>query len=124
VFVLGIVTVLVAVLVAFNTIRLTIYNSKEEIEVMRLVGTSNWFIRGPFLVQGLVVGVMASVVSLLLFYGVVFFMSPRIGAFVPGFSLTGYFVDNIFSIVLLQLAVGVGLGIASAMIAIRRYLKI
>ena len=124
VFVLGVVTALIAVLVAFNTIRLTIYNSKEEIEVMRLVGTSNWFIQGPFLVQGVVVGIAASVISLLLFYGIVFIMSPRVAAFVPGFSLTGYFVANIFTIVLLQLAVGIGLGTASAVIAIRRYLKI
>ena len=42
----------VAVLVAFNTIRLTIYNQKQEIEIMRLVGGSNWYIRGPFLVEG------------------------------------------------------------------------
>ena len=124
VLVLGIITALVAVLVAFNTIRLTIYNSKEEIEVMRLVGTSNWFIRGPFLVLGIIVGVAASLISLILFYGVVLFMSSRISDFVPGFSLSAYFVDNIVLIILLQLGVGIGLGVASAMIAIRQYLKI
>ncbi|MDA1337635.1 MAG: permease-like cell division protein FtsX, partial [bacterium] len=58
----------IAVLVAFNTIRLTIYGSRDEIEVMRLVGASNWFIRGPFIIQGVIVGVLATLITTLLFF--------------------------------------------------------
>ena len=53
---LSIILIITAILVTFNTIRLAILNSIEEIKIQRLVGASNWFIRGPFLVQGAILG--------------------------------------------------------------------
>ncbi|MEX2090919.1 MAG: permease-like cell division protein FtsX [Candidatus Paceibacterota bacterium] len=61
---------LVAVLVTFNTIRLTIYNQRHEIEIMRLVGGSNWHIKAPYLVEGGLYGALASAVTLVVFYPV------------------------------------------------------
>ncbi len=113
----------IAVLVAFNTIRLTIYNSKEEIEIMRLVGASNWFIRGPFLVQGVLVGVVATLGTFILLFALSFFFGSHVRAF-SGFDVFSFLVSQIFWLLLLQLAVGVGLGVFSAAIAINRYLKI
>ena len=113
----------VAVLVVFNTIRLTIYSSRDEIEIMRLVGASNWFIRGPFIIQGMIVGVLATLITTLLFFPLTLFVGIKLQTFVSGFDLFAYFADNLFLILLLQLTAGIGLGVVSSLIAIRKYLK-
>ena len=115
---------LIAILVAFNTIRLTIYSSREEIEVMRLVGASNMFIRAPFLIQGIIVGGLASLVTFILLVPLTLFLSSKLETFVPQFNLFEYFMNNFFTILFLQLFCGIGLGVLSSLIAIRRYLKV
>ncbi|MEK7542348.1 MAG: FtsX-like permease family protein [Patescibacteria group bacterium] len=112
----------IAVLVAFNTIRVTIYNSKEEIEIMRLVGASNWFIRGPFLVQGVLVGVAASLGTLVFLFVLSFFGGDQLRSF-SGFDVFSFILAQLFWLLLLLLAVGIGLGVLSAAIAINRYLR-
>lgn len=114
----------IAVLVAFNTVRLTIYNQKQEIEVQRLVGASNWYIRSPYLVEGALYGSVAAVLAGGLWYIGVAAVSPKIALVMPGVSLIGYFGGNAPQILLLTLTAGVGLGMVSSLIAIRRFLKI
>ena len=113
----------IAALVAFNTIRLTIYNSRKEVEIMRLVGASNMFIRGPFLVQGVLVGIAASVITLLLLLLASLLVGGRVESF-TGFSLGSFVLSQFFVLLLLELAVGITLGLVSSTIAIRRYLKV
>jgi cell division transport system permease protein len=115
---------LIAILVAFNTIRLTIYSSRDEIEIMRLVGASNWFIRGPFIIQGVIVGVLATLITTLVFFPLTLFVGIKLQAFAPGFELFSYFANNLFLIVSLQLLTGIGLGVVSSLLALRRYLKV
>lgn len=115
---------LIAVLVAFNTVRLTIYSSKEEIEVMRLVGASNMFIRAPFLLQGIIVGTLASLITFIVLVPLTLFLSSQLETFVPQFSLFEYFMANFFTILFLQMFVGIGLGVLSSLIAIRKYLRV
>ncbi len=115
---------IVAILVAFNTIRLAIYNSKEEISVMRLVGASNWFIRGPFLVQGAISGFAAAIITLLIFTGALFFLSPKLEILFPGLNIFNSFTGNLGMLFLIQIFTGVGLGVVSSIIAIRKYLKV
>lgn len=122
--ILSAVLAVVAVLLAFNTIRIAIYNSREEIETMRLVGASNWFIRGPFLVQGVIAGVLAVLITFLLSSVIVLFLSPKIEILIPGLGLSSYFFGNFLFILFLQLSAGVGLGIIASWLAIRRYLKV
>jgi len=122
--VLSVVLAIVAVLIAFNTIRIAIYNSREEIETMRLVGASNWFIRGPFLVQGVIAGIFAVLIAFMLFSLTVLFLSPKIELIMPGLGLSSYFFSHILFILFLQLLAGVGLGVLSSWIAVRRYLRI
>jgi cell division transport system permease protein len=110
-------------LVTFNAIRLAIYSSREEINVMRLVGASNWFIRGPFLVEGALYGVIATLVTLIVLYPTFYFLSPKISGFLPIGDVFSYFVSNLFSFTLLLLLVGVVLGGFSSFIAVRKYLK-
>lgn len=122
--VFSLILVLIAVLVAFNTIRLAISNQKEELAVQRLVGASNWFIRGPFLVHGAISGFLAALISILIFAVAIFFFGPKIDILLPGFNISAYFFDKIFLVFLAQAVVGVGLGTISSAIAIKRYLKV
>lgn len=115
---------LLAILIAFNTIRLAIYTSREEISVQRLVGASNWFIRGPYVIQGALSGVVATVFCLIVFAILCFFASPQLLVIYPTFNLFQYFLNNIFLIFGIQLLTGVGLGVISSIIAIRRYLRV
>jgi len=113
----------VAVLVSFNTILLGIYSNRDEIGIMRLVGASNLYIRGPFVVMGIIYGVITSLLSVILTAPVIFLSSPYVRLFIPEMDLAEYYLDNLFVLLLYQLAFGIGIGIVSSFIAIRRYLK-
>jgi len=114
----------IAVLVTFNTIRLTIFNQKQEIEIMRLVGASNWHIRGPYLVEGGLYGLFAALAALAIFYPAVFFISDKVSSFAPDINLSSYFFGGIAQIFLLVIVLGIFLGVTSSFIAIRKHLKV
>lgn len=122
--VLTLVLAFIAVLVAFNTIRLAIYTMREEIGIMRLVGASSWFIRGPFLVSGVLYGVAAAVMVTLVFFPLAWLASPKLTFLVPEFNLFAYFLSNLAQFFLIMAGAGVALGVASSFIAIRRYLTV
>jgi len=114
---------LIVFLVTFNAIRLAIYSSREEINVMRLVGASNSFIRGPFIVEGVLYGVIATVTTLAVLYPVFYFLSPKLSGFLPIGDIFSYFQVNLLSFFFLLLGIGVILGGLSSLIAVRKYLK-
>ena len=122
--ILSVILAIIAVLVAFNTIRFAIYNSKDEIATMRLVGASNWFIRGPFLVEGTISGGVAALLCLLIMPLILYFISPKIEYFFPGLNMLNYWLQNFWAIFLMQFATGISLGAFSSLIAIRRYLRV
>jgi len=122
--VLSIILAIVAILIAFNTVRIAIYNSRDEIETMRLVGASNWFIRGPFLVQGMIGGVLAVLVTFFVFGIGLWFLSPKIDMVIPGLNLFAYFFGSFSVVIVLQLVAGIGLGACASWLAIRKYLKV
>jgi|SRR3989344_2607396 len=115
---------LITVLVTFNTIRLTIYNRREEIEIMRLVGASNWYIRGPFIVEGIIYGLAGAVATGILLFPALLFFAPKIAAFLElRVTRFNYFGLNFWALFGLQAATGVVLGTISSFIVIRKYLK-
>lgn len=116
--------ILVAFLVTFNTIRLAIYTSREEIGVMRLVGASNKFISGPFVVEGVVGGVIAAIVATLIFYPLALWLAPKTKVFFGGIDLLQYYISNFFQLFGILLFAGIALGAFSSLIAIRRHLKV
>ena len=120
----SIVFAIIAVLVAFNTVRIAIYSSSEEISTMRLVGASNWFIRGPFLVQGLISGILAAVITLLITFFVCYGLNAKVKVIAPEIGLLSLFFGNIGILFLIQLVSGIVLGAISSFIATRKYLKI
>ncbi|MBZ1345347.1 MAG: permease-like cell division protein FtsX [Candidatus Nealsonbacteria bacterium] len=115
---------LVGILVAFNTIKLAIYSQKEEIGIMRLVGASNWFIRGPFLVQGFISGIFSFLIAFLITLAICYFLSPKIEGLFAGLDIFAFFVNNFWTIILIQAATGLGLGMISSLIAVRKYLEV
>ncbi len=112
-----------AILITFNTIRLAMYSHRREIEIMRLVGATNWYIKMPFVIEGIILGALGCLVTLTITYFLVIFISPRTTNFLPGVNLILYFKSNLLMIILLQLAAGISLGTISSLIAIRKYLK-
>ena len=110
--------------ISFNTIRMAIYSLKEEIEIMKLVGGSNWFIRGPFLLEGILQGLFASLTTIIIFSLIILLFGARIENFVPGLSLGAYFWSHFWLIFFLQTAFGIFLGIISSFWALSHYLKI
>jgi len=114
----------IAVLVTFNTIRLTIYNQKQEIEIMKLVGGSNRHVRFPYLVEGALYGLFAGLFALMIFYPAMLYASPKIARLMPGVDTFGYFKHNAWEFIILTFAAGSMLGVFSSFIAIRRFIKI
>ncbi|MEK7071816.1 MAG: permease-like cell division protein FtsX [Patescibacteria group bacterium] len=116
--------VAIAILITFNTIKMAIYNFQEEVKIQRLVGASNWFIRGPFLAQGAIAGIISAFISLLVLFLIVLLFSPKIQIFLPDLNIFKMFWSNFGFIFLIQFATGIALGSISSLIAIRKYIKI
>jgi cell division transport system permease protein len=112
-----------AVLITFNTIRLAIYTMREEISVMRLVGAGNMFIRGPFMLQGVIYGFIGGVVALLILYPIVIWLGPKTELFFE-FNIFSYFVNHFVYLFGVLVGAGVGLGLVSSVLAVSRYLKV
>jgi cell division transport system permease protein len=115
---------LIAFLITFNTIRLAIYNSKEEISIMRLVGASNWFIRGPFLIQGIISAVLATLISIFLTFLICYFLAPKLEILFSGLNIFSYFTKNFWILISIQFAIAIALETISSLVATRKYLKI
>src|SRR3989344_5442592 len=115
---------IIAILVTLNTIMLSIHSTRDEISVMRLVGASNKFIRGPYVIQGVLYGILAAILSLILFSPVVHFTSPYLKVLMPGMDLQIYFYSNLIKITFYQVFFGMVIGAISSGIAVARYLKI
>ena len=122
-FVTMLVLVAAAILITFNTIRLAIYTTREEIAVQRLVGASNSFIRGPFMLQGIMYGLMAGVLSLLILYPIVLWIGPETEAFFQ-FNIFTYFVSNFAYLFSVLVGSGIALGLISSILAVSRYLRV
>jgi cell division transport system permease protein len=114
---------LIAGLVMFNTIRLAIYSNREEIGVMRVVGASNSLVRGPFVVEGMLWGLISAVVSLVVFAPVLYFVSPYLNEFIPGLNIFQYFYTHVIQLFIYEFLFGVVIGGLSSFWAVRRYLK-
>ncbi len=118
--------VIISIIVILNTIRMTIYNHREEVGIMKLVGATNWFIRGPFLLEGLLLGLIAALITLSLFYAILYISDPAITSYFEGynFSVWPYFVEQLPIIGLMVVAGTSLLSSVSSMVAITRHLKV
>jgi cell division transport system permease protein len=119
-----IIAAFLSLLISFNTIRMAIYSLKGEIEIMKLVGASNWFIRGPFLLEGALQGIIASFVAILILIPIIIWGSPSIESFLAEISMSLYFWSHFWYIFLYQTLFGIFLGIVSSFWAMNKYLKV
>ena len=122
--ILGIVLVIISMLVVFNTIKIATENSKDETSTMKIVGASDWFIRGPFIIEGVIYGVVAFLICILLSVLFAYFLSSKISIVLSGFSMFDYFLTNLWIFALIQLAFGIGVGVTSSLIVVKRHLEV
>lgn len=112
------------ILVTYNTIRLAIYTSREEIHIMKLVGASNWFARTPFVVTGALYGLVSSAFVLAFFFAGSYFLDSQINLIFTDIDFWGYLSQNYTYFSLIILSTGVGIGTTSSWLAAKRYLKV
>ncbi len=116
--------VAISILITFNTIRLVIYMSRDEISVMRLVGASDRYIRGPFFVAGAIYGFLSAIVTLLIFYPVTLWLGGATANFFVGLNIFNYYTENFGEIFLIIVGSGVLIGSISSYLAVRKYLRV
>ncbi len=114
----------IATLITFNTIRLAIYVSRDEIAVMRLVGASRAFIRGPFIIAGLMYGIVATVSTMLIYWPIAKWMGPITVDIGTGINLYDYYTSHVFYLFGVIILISLVLGAVSSFLAIKRYLKV
>lgn len=123
-----IVFIIISMLIIFNTIRMAIFNRRDELIIMRLLGASTAFIRGPFIVETMLYGAVAAVISLAVVWTLFRIASSTLQASSLGLLDIGYssryFSNHLFSILTIQILVGILIGAASSGIATRRYLRL
>ena len=115
---------IISVLIIFNTIRITIYTHRQEIEVMRLVGASNMFIRLPFIFEGIIYGILASLVATGFLFITIKSVNHLTNLSFLSQNLLNIFLGNFWLLFGIQATIGIFLGITSSWIAMRKYLKI
>jgi cell division transport system permease protein len=116
--------VLVTIAISFNTLRLAIYTSREEIQVMRLVGAGAFYIRAPFMVEGVLYGLISGLLTLLLLYPLTYWLGNATENFFGGVNVFTYYVSHFFTFFGILIGTGVVLGAVASYLAVRRYLKI
>ncbi len=120
----GALFVIIAILMVYNTVRITMFARRHEFEIMRLVGASNLYVRLPSLFEGIFYGVVAAAVTVALLALVTYGITPLLGNVLGGASLFALYVRALPDIAVLVFTSGVVLGMLSGMIAIRRYLRV
>jgi cell division transport system permease protein len=116
---------LISILIIFNTVRLAIYTAREEISVMKLVGASNSYVRGPFIVEGIMYGIVSALFALVLFYPLTLWVGPSTELFFgEGSSIFDWFINNFSQLFLILITVGAALGAISSFLAVKKYLKV
>lgn len=122
----GVVTILfifLSIVITFNTIRLAMYISRDEIKVMRLVGATSSYISGPFIVTGILYGIASSVVTLLLLYPLTLWVGPTTARFFYGINVSDYYLSNFLQFFLVIFFSSILIGAVSSFIAVKKYLK-
>ena len=126
----GVILVLLIVISIFiiaNTIKLTVHARRKEISIMKYVGATNGFIRWPFIVEGMIIGVIASAISIVIVAVAYNFIAEQMvnSQFMRtvGVSLVG-FSDMFSSIIFTYMLLGIGIGAVGSIISMRKYLKV
>lgn len=115
---------LISVSIVLTTIGTTIASRGEEIEIMRLVGASDWQIRGPFLLQGALLGVVSAAISVVLLYLLFPLLLPRVSGALAGISLPTLTPTFLLGLFLGEVVFGALVGSGGSWVAVRKYLRV
>ena len=119
--------IIISIFIISNTIKLTVHARRKEISIMKYVGATNNFIRWPFIVEGMIIGVLASLISIVIVGGAYSILAEQAvnNSFMIkiGLSLLS-FKDMISSIIVVYMLLGIGIGALGSVISMRKYLKV
>lgn len=119
--------IIISIFIIANTIKLTVHARRKEISIMKYVGATNGFIRWPFIVEGMIIGIISSAISILLVAIAYNFIAEQMvnSQFMKmvGVSLVG-FSDMFSSIIFVYMLLGIGIGALGSIISMRKYLKV
>ena len=119
--------IIISVFIISNTIKLTVHARRKEISIMKYVGATNSFIRWPFVVEGMIIGIIASLISIVIVGGAYNFIANEVVnaefmQLING-SLVS-FQDMLSSIIIVYMLLGIGIGALGSIISMRKYLKV
>ena len=124
-FVVGVLLIVISTVIISNTIKLTVHARRREISIMKYVGATNNFIRAPFIVEGIVIGVVAVAVSLLVSGSVYELIYNSLNSMI---STKNYqlllFKDIFYEILLVFAGLGIGIGVLGSSLSMKKYLKV
>ncbi len=123
-FYLAILFLIISIIITFNTIRLAIFISKDEISVMRLVGASDRYVKGPFVVSGILYGMVSATLVIIVFFGLTYWLGNLSKNLFVNLDLFDFYLKNFGQIFLIVFGSGIFLGGISSYLAVRKYLKI
>lgn len=116
--------VIISVIVVSNTVKLTVLAREREISIMKYIGATNWFIRGPFLVEGIVIGIISAAISVgvvsLIYHEIAKLIGPEIFVMLSTPMVPEAFL--IFNLVWIFLSLGISIGACGSIISMRRFL--
>ncbi len=121
--VLSFILILVSLFLIMNTIKLTIYSRRKEIYIMKFVGATDWFIRWPFVIEGMILGAIGGVLSI----GIVYYVYSSIYKVLIDKNLFSYLVSPNFILIQLVihfLSIGILVGIVGSIVSLRKFLKV
>ena len=126
-YVISICLIIFAIFIIANTIKLTVHARRREISIMKYVGATNSFIRWPFAVEGMIIGIISGAISTALLAGL-YTLAVNNDGFVKIISKMGltllHFTDILNLVVLVYLVLGIGIGVLGSTISMRKYLKV
>ena len=126
----GVILVLLIVISIFiiaNTIKLTVHARRKEISIMKYVGATNGFIRWPFIVEGMIIGILASIISIIIVGGAYTFIADKLvsSEFMQLINMSLISFGDMFnSIIFVYMLLGIGIGVLGSVISMRKYLKV
>lgn len=116
--------IVISTLIIFNTIRMAIFTRRDEIEIMKLVGATKWFIRGPFIIEAMLYGIIGAVIAVSLSYVLLLIGGPKLGSYVDVRSTIEFFRNYPALVIGVEALIGVAIGMFSSLLAMSRYLKL
>ena len=119
--------IIISIFIIANTIKLTVHARRKEISIMKYVGATNGFIRWPFIVEGMIIGILASFISIVIVGGAYSFIADKLvsSEFMQLINMSLISFGDMFnSIIFVYMLLGIGIGVLGSVISMRKYLKV